>query len=738
MIVLIAEKPSVGMELARITGCKTRRDGYMEGGRISSGPLAGKDCCVTWALGHLVEIGQDHATAALHWKEGNLPVIPETFTLEPRRRNGKPDPGCVRQLAVIQRLFSRCEAVVNCGDAGREGELIQRYIHRYVIGKDPSCDKPVWRMWTSSMTDEALRAGLRDVRPGREYDPLYEAGRSRNEADWLVGINATEALTLAVRRQVDVKRVFSIGRVQTPILALVCRRYLEHRDFRPTPFWTLRVDMEHGGAEFHVIGDSRFMSAEEAEAAAVRCRNGHLRVVSAERQAKTVRPPLLHDLTSLQQEASRLYGIDPDETLALAQKLYEAKLLTYPRTGSRFITRDVLQTLPDRFRTLSSSTTDPEIRAAAGRMCRLDPAEFNRLSVNDGKVTDHHALLTEITAPTRLPAGEEKIYTLVAVRMLEAFSAPCGCEVFSVRLTCAGQEFSVSSTRILSPGWKAVQGERAGSADQVGGESDGRQETGQELPDLAAGDVLPVRKAETVAGQTRPKPLYTMQSLMQAIKTAGGDSGDDEIKAALKDVGIGTPATRAAILKQLMDVRKYMRKEKGQKIVPTETGLEVFRLVRDMPVADAEMTGRWEIALGRIAEGRMDPKKFDEMIRTFTRQITQRLLEIKAGEGFALAGQEDVIRCPLCGGPVRLWDDYARCGNNACGLSMNRTAFGKTLSRATVKRFLETGRTGVVRGFVSKAGKPFDARLRLSIVERNGRKYANAEPEFDAGKPPRR
>lgn len=733
MIVLIAEKPSVGMELARITGCRDRHDGYMDGGHISNGPLNGEQCCVTWAIGHLIEIAQDEKTAALHWKIDNLPVIPDRFLLEPRKKDGKPDPGYLKQLKIIRELFSRCKAIVNCGDAGREGELIQRYIHQWCIEQDPSCDKPVWRMWTSSMTDEALRKGLADIRPGEKYDPLYQAGRSRSEADWLVGVNATEALTLAVQRQVSgEKRVFSLGRVQTPTLALVCSRYLENKNFVPETFWTVRLMTEAKGESFVINSDKRFKAFEEANSVTTRCRNSMIEVTSVETKPKTIQPPLLHDITSLQQEASKRYGFDPDETLKILQKLYEDKLVTYPRTGSRFISHDVLSTIPGRIQTLTQHS-NAKIRAAALRLQAVGIGGLNRRSVNDGKVTDHHALIVEKTAPSSLSGKEEKIYNLVASRMLEAFSSPCECEVLSVKFTCASEGFATSSTKTLQPGWKSVLGEQPETTGDR--KADDSEEQEQKLPDLKEGDMLPVKKAETVEGKTKPKPIYTMNTLLDAMKTAGKESDDDDVKAAMKDIGIGTPATRASIIKILMDTRRFIKKEKGEKVLPTETGLEVYNLIKDMDIANVEMTGRWEIALNLIADGKMDPSKFDTMIRTFTGQITSQIKETVIGDGLANAAHAEDVTCPRCGGRVKIWDQNARCTNKECGLNLNRTVWGKHLNESAVKHLLENGKTGLIKGFVSKDGKTFNARLKLVINEKDGRYYANVKPEFDDKKP---
>ena len=730
MITLIAEKPSVGMELARITGCRSRCEGYMEGGR-----LQGQECRVTWAIGHLCQLSEDEATQALHWKAGNLPVLPQQFLLSPRLgKDRKPDPGYVKQLRIIEKLFAETDVIVNCGDAGREGEVIQRWIYQYVCDKNPRCRKPVKRLWISSMTDEAIRDGLSNLMPSEEFTPLFLAGKARAEADWLVGINATEALTLAVKRgNPQERRVFSLGRVQTPTMALVCARYLENKAFVPQPFWTVKIDTAAKGISFSVTSDKRFDTYGAAEAVSKRAAVSLLEVAEAEHKGKSIAPPLLHDQTSLQQEASSRYDMSPDETLAIVQKLYEMKLVTYPRTGSRFIPKDVLRTIPERIRALAMNATDPSIRSAATRMSSLDAGQLGRRSVNDGKVTDHHALLVEKTAVPGLGMREQKIYNLIAERMLEAFAAPCECDVFSVKFTCAGESFSASATKVLKPGWKAVRGIKDAPGESGGQSSDNDQEQTR-LPELTVGDRLPVRKAETVQGMTKPKPLYTYDSLLEAMKTAGKDSDDDEVKSALKDIGIGTAATRAGILKILLDVRKYIRKD-GKKIIPTETGLEVYNLVKDMAIADVALTGRWEIALSMIADGKMQAKAFDSGIRTLTEEVTRQLLDASVGDGFSKAAQAEAITCPCCGGEVKVWETYAKCTNKDCGLSMNRTVFGKRLAPVTIKRFLEAGKTGLVRGLQSKSGKTFDARLKRNIIEKDGKRYANCELEFDDKKP---
>ena len=494
MIVLIAEKPTVGMELARITGCRDRHDGYVDGGR-----LHGQPCIVTWASGHLVSQTLDEKTRALAWKKENLPLIPERFILEPYKgKDGKRGPASEKQLKVITSLFAKASVIINCGDAGREGEVIQRWIDEYVCERDARCGKAEHkRLWISSLTDEAIRNGLADLRPASEFDNLYRAGRARAEADWLVGVNATEALSLRANLKDANGRllVLSIGRVQTPTLALVCSRYLEHKAFVPTPFWTVRLHTESRGVQFHVNSERKFTNFGEAESLSKRAGISLLQVTEAEHQTRIIKTPLLHDQTSIQQEASKRYDYSPEETLGAVQELYEKKLVTYPRTGSPFIPRDVLRTIPQRIATLAALAKDPAIRAAALRMSVLDAGQLGKRSVNDGKVTDHHGLLVEKTAPPELTGRELNVYNLIAERMLEAFAEPCETDVLSCRFTCAGETFLASSTRIVKPGWKAVRGAAADVPEKPASDGGDDRPEEQQLPELKAGDMLNVAQA---------------------------------------------------------------------------------------------------------------------------------------------------------------------------------------------------------------------------------------------------
>lgn len=727
MIVLIAEKPSFGADLARIIGAKDRHDGYIDGGS-----LGGERAAVTWAFGHLVEIDEGDENRSLHWQAENLPVMPEKFRLRVTHINGKPDPGKTKQLSIIEMLFANASRIVNCGDAGREGEVIQRYIYEYVCQRNERCRKPVLRLWVSSNTDEAIRAGLSSLQPASEYDSLFLAGKARNEADWLVGLNATEALTLAIRKANPAdRRVFSLGRVQTPTLALVCKRYIENKEFVSTPFWMVRIQTESRGKSFQIQSVKRFESFEKANSVVKRCENSLIKVTDAKTEPVTLKAPLLHDLTSLQQEASRRYDYSPEETLSLLQSLYEKKLVTYPRTGSTFIPWDMMKTIPRRLAQLASCLPEGRLKQYAGQLKATPYAELNKRSVNDGKVTDHHALLLEGKGPEGLSQKEANIYKLVAIRMLEAFSPNCETLVSSYRFTCGGEEFTASSTKVEKPGWKAVLGERDKDTADKKAESDPDIVPEQELPPLAVDNILTAKKVESIQGKTKPKPLYTYDSLIKAMKYAGKEIEDEDIKNAMQECGIGTVATRAGILSILINQRKYLKKE-GKKIIPTETGMEVFNLVKEMGISDVAMTGRWEMALSAVADAKMKSEVFDEKIREYTVKTTSQLLGLTIGNQMVRAAAADAIACPICHSVMRIWDDKVICSNRECGLYFNRIVFKKKLGTTTVKHLFEKGHTGLVKGFISsKTGKTFDAWLKLELSEKEGRRFANAKLQFN-------
>lgn len=674
MKVIIAEKPSVARQIASIVGATIRKEGYLEGNGYT----------VTWAFGHLVGLAMPESYGFKGFHKENLPILPEVFRLEPRSTKSgkeyKPDPKVMKQLKVIKELFEQAERIIVATDAGREGELIFRYIYQYL-----DCNKPFDRLWINSLTDQAIREGLRNIRPGSEYDNLYLSARARSEADWIVGINASQALAIAAGRG-----VWSLGRVQTPTLALVCQRYLENRDFTAQTFYRLKLHTAKDATAFSVLSVDKYASQDEAtQHRQAVLESSEVRVIKVESRETTENVPLLYDLTSLQRDANRRHGFPAEKTLNIAQDLYEAKLITYPRTGSRYIPEDLFAQIPAL---LNSLQLHPEF----GRYA-LELAEnpLNRHSVNNAKVTDHHALLITGNVPSKLTAEQSKIYDMIAGRMLEAFSEVCVKGLTTVRIECAGHLFEVRATTILQAGWRRIWHENEETSD----------EEAAALPTLHENDVLLMRGCSLLEKETRPRPLHTESSLLAAMETAGKELDNEAEREAMKDSGLGTPATRAAIIETLIS-REYIRREK-RSLVPTEKGLSVYNIVADKRIADVALTGGWELALAKIATGEMNAFTFKHGIEVFATQITSELLKVQI-QGSAPAS------CPKCGAPMAFYPKIAKCLNSECQLVIFRTMAGKDLSDEQLKTLIEKGRTGVIKGFRKKDGDTFEASVALN------------------------
>ena len=422
MIALIAEKPSVAKDIARIIGATQRNDGY----------LSGNGYMVTWAFGHLIQLAMPEAYGVANFCRESLPILPSDFRLIPRQvkaeKGYKADLGVLKQLKVIKEVFDQCDRIIVATDAGREGELIFRYIFHYL-----NCRKPFVRLWISSLTDKAIREGMDNLQPGGRYDNLYLSAKSRSEADWLIGINATQALSVAAGQG-----VFSLGRVQTPTLVMICSRFWENRNFVPTKFWQLKVATASGGIGFTAQSTDKWEQQPDAIAALQRVKDaGQLVVKSVERKETSQEPPLLYDLTTLQKEANTKLDFSADKTLSIAQSLYEKKVMSYPRTGSRYISEDVFEEMPERIALLG------QYHRFAGYAASLNSNTLNRRSVNDGKVTDHHALIVTENLPDELSEDERAVYELVAGRMLEAFSDKCVKDVTTAVLSAGNTDFTV-------------------------------------------------------------------------------------------------------------------------------------------------------------------------------------------------------------------------------------------------------------------------------------------------------
>ena len=676
MIALIAEKPSVAKDIARIIGATRKNDGY----------LSGNGYMVTWAFGHLIQLAMPEAYGVANFRRESLPVIPERFQLIPRQvkaeKGYKADPGVLKQLKVIKDVFDRCDRIIVATDAGREGEAIFRYIYSYT-----GCTKPFVRLWISSLTDKAIREGLENLKDGREYDNLYRSAKARSEADWLIGINATQALSVAAGQG-----VFSLGRVQTPTLVMICSRFLENRNFVPTKFWQLKASTASGGISFTAQSTAKWEQQPEAIAALQRVKDaGQLAVKSVERKETSQEPPLLYDLTTLQKEANTKLNFSADKTLSIAQSLYEKKVMSYPRTGSRYIPEDVFDEMPGRVALLG------QYPRFAGYAAGLNGVTLNRRSVNDGKVTDHHALIVTENLPGELSKDERAVYELVAGRMLEAFSGRCVKDVTTAVLSAGDTDFTVKGAVMKEAGWRGV----------FSGQETGEDEETVNLPPLQEGENLPISNMELLEKHTKPKPLHTESSLLAAMENAGKELEDTGLNASLKDAGIGTPATRAAIIETLF-ARQYIVREK-KNLVPTDKGLAVYRIVKDKKIADVEMTGMWETALAKIEAGSMDADTFRKGIEVYTRQITAELLSVQLS-----VATGETCPCPKCGsGRILFYPKVAKCSNVDCTFTVFRNKCDKQLTDKQIVELATKRKTGLIKGFKGKNGKAFDASLVL-------------------------
>lgn len=674
MKVIIAEKPSVARDIAAIVGAGNRKDGYMEGNGYA----------VTWAFGHLVGLAMPEQYGITGFQRENLPILPTQFKLLPRQikdgKEYKPDPGTMKQLKVIKDLFNKCERIIVATDAGREGCLIFRYIYHYL-----ECTKPFDRLWISSLTDKAIREGLQNLRPGSDYDSLYLSAKARSEADYIVGLNASRALSISAG-----SGVWSLGRVQTPTLAMICSRYLENKDFKSQTYFQVKLHTTKDVTRFAAISTERYATKQDADTILEQIRSSEsVSVVNVETKQGSQEPPLLYDLTTLQKEANSRHSFSADKTLSVAQSLYEAKLISYPRTGSRYISDDVFAEIPALIGQLSSHASfDNYAKTLSG-------ASLNRRSVNDKKVTDHHALIITENTPKDISADGRIIYDMIAARMLEAFSGKCTKENTTISLDASGVAFTVKGSIILIPGWRAV----LNAPDEEKGEDDAPA-----LPVLSNGDTLPINGTNLLEKQTKPRPLHTEASLLSAMETCGKDLSDEAEREALKESGIGTPATRASIIETLFS-REYIQREK-KSLMPTNKGLVVYLAVRDKKIADVSMTGEWENALNKIATGEMNADTFHRGIEVYAAQITTELLESKIEGG----NTRESFLCPKCkNGQVRIYPKVAKCNQENCGLTVFRNKSGKDLTDGQLKDLLINGKTALIKGFKSREGKSFDA-----------------------------
>jgi DNA topoisomerase-3 len=716
---VIAEKPSVGRDLAKVLpGAFADHKEYLEG----------PDHIVTWAVGHLVQLADpdDYDERFKKWKMADLPIVPEHFKLVVRDERSK------KQMNVVKRLLARedVDTVVNACDAGREGELIFAYLYEKAGAK-----KPVKRLWLNSMTKGAIEEAFRSLRPSAELASLEAAARSRSEADWLVGMNATRAATIRLRSSFD--GAVSLGRVQTPTLAILARREEEIRAFVPEPYWLVDALFAAPGerlyeGRYHAGATPRMKTAEEAAAVVAACEGQTGEITKLEKTKRTERPPFLYDLTSLQRHANSLYGFTARRTLAAAQRCYEEhKALTYPRTNSRYLTGDMVAEIKPIASLVGSQ---PEYAKAAKYVLGLDVLPVGRV-VNDAKVTDHHAIIPTLAEGghpvDKMNDDDKRIYDLVVRRFLAIFHPDAVFENTRVETTVAEHVFRTRGKVMLVPGWRGVYGELADAE-----RSDDDDERDQQLPKLEQGEPAEVREITSLDKMTKPPRRYSEGALLDAMETAGKLVDDDELREAMKDSGIGTPATRAAIIERLLAVG-YIERD-GRALVVTEKGLNVIRLLGEHALTSPSLTGDWEHRLTRIEHGEDSREAFMGDIVKFAESTVGELDTKLHGVRIPRA---NLGPCPVCGHDIienrKGYSCWAR-DDPGCGFVIWKSKAGKQLPLSVARELIATGRTDKpVTGFKSRAGKNFRARLALEQGEDGKWRVEFNEPWAKEGaKPP--
>ena len=598
MIVCIAEKPSVAREIAKVLGANTSHKGYMEGNGYQ----------VTWTFGHLCTLKepQDYTDNWKRWSLGSLPMIPPRFSIKLIE-----DAGGEEQFHIIEGLMRQAEKVINCGDAGQEGELIQRWVMQKA-----GCQCPVYRLWVSSLTEEAIREGFNQLKEQSAYTKLYEAGLSRAIGDWLLGMNATRLYTL---RYGSNRQVLSIGRVQTPTLALIVNRQAEIDHFKPEPFWELKTI--YRGVTFSST-KGKFATKEEGEAFLDIVRQADFEVTAIGEKKGKEFAPRLFDLTSLQVECNKKFAFSADDTLKLIQSLYEKKVTTYPRVDTTFLSDDLYPKVPQTLKGLVDYTelTTP--------LLQLPKLPKSKRVFDNSKVTDHHAII-----PTGVPArglsdAEQKVYDLVARRFIAAFYPDCEISTTTVQGKVGKVEFKVSGKQILKPGWRIVFG-----ADQKDPDNDTPDENNGVLPHFDKGESGP-HQPLLKEGSTQPPKPYTEATLLRAMETAGKLVENDELRDALKENGIGRPSTRAAIIETLFK-RHYIRKER-KNLYPTATGVELIATIHDELLKSAELTGLWEKKLRQIERGTYETRTFLDELKQLVHQVVYNVLSDQSGRAITI------------------------------------------------------------------------------------------------------
>ncbi|WP_336703206.1 DNA topoisomerase 3 [Chryseobacterium indologenes] len=681
MKAIIAEKPSVARELAQLLGAHEKKEGY----------LSGNGYCVTWALGHLIALGMPEDYGIRGFNKASLPIFPKPFILTPKKlkkaKGYEPDPSALKQLNIIKQVINQCSSIIVATDAGREGELIFRYIYHYL-----QCNKPFERLWISSLTEKAIQEGFNKLQPGDAFDGLYQAAKARSEADWLVGINATQALTIAGNQD-----LYSLGRVQTPTLALICHRFLQHQNFTKQKYFQIQLNHRKEYTDFTSLSLLQWEEKKQAEHIQKFIeREGRAVVEDVSITTVQEQSPLLFDLTELQKEANRNLGLSANEVLQTAQSLYEKKFITYPRTGSKYIPEDLWPEIPELVRILNTSD---QFKTS---ISTLKFGNFNKRIVNDVKVTDHHGLLITTKVPSALTATEKVIYDMITYRLLESLSHACTKQVSHIMIKVHHYEFQVKGSKILNKGWRAIKGILFDKEDPTT-----TNPTLTELPEFKIDDELKISKTELLEKVTQPPKLFTEADLLSMMENAGRSMKNKEEQKALSNIGIGTPATRASIIETLLRRNYIIRKSKT--LYPTDKGLKVYNLVKDKKIANVQMTAEWEIILDKIEKGELNKDQFMNDIQAYTTEITSELLSLHIP-------QENIpqLNCPKCQHhTLIIKDKIIKCPDEQCSWILFRMICGVQLSITDIALLLTQNKTSLIKSMKSKNGKKFDAYIVL-------------------------
>ncbi|WP_020531862.1 type IA DNA topoisomerase [Flexithrix dorotheae] len=675
MKVVIAEKPSVARDIAKVIGAKTKKEGYLEG----------EGYFVTWAFGHLVQLENAKAYGYTKWDLKQLPILPEKFKLA---LNG--DSGAIKQFNIIKELFQKSEEIIVATDAGREGELIFRYIYQLA-----AVEKPFQRLWISSLTTSAIKKGFANLKAGTAYDNLFFSGASRSEADWMVGINATIAFTLSSNSS----SVLSLGRVQTPVLVMICERYLHNKNFVPEEFFVPQLVLEKEEKTFKAVYKGERIFDQETAQKVIDGVGEEVTCTNAETKPKTEKQPLPYDLTSLQADCNQKLGFSAQKTLDLLQVLYERKWITYPRTDSRYITKDIYTELPDLFGKIKTHWPQRYEKF----IDVLEMEDLPKRCVNDEKVTDHHAILPTGEKHGQLNKEEGQVFDIITRRAIGAFSGECKKEITTYTFE---DVFASTGTVVIEPGWRLL--ELKDKKEEEGKDDD---DENQDLPSVENGEQVKVEEKLVKHSKTKAKPVHTESSLLKMMETAGKEIDDEELAKAIKDSGIGTPATRASIIETLLK-RTYIERQK-KKLVPTSLGLEVYGQIKKLTIGSPELTGTWENKLNKMAQGEYSRDSFIDEVKGFSGELVEKLKELGKNMGSNTINSN----CPKCGkGEILEGKRGFGCAQHkeGCDFVVWKTYLGKRLTPAQIRQLIESGKTKFpVKGLRDENGKVFEAVLKI-------------------------